>query len=86
MEMLFISLEKSKEGKKNKDGTDQLVVNRVFVTTGEQQGNYTVIKKGIKAGQLVVSTGDLKLQNGTPVVINNSVKLDTDSDPNQLGQ
>ncbi|HAT1821973.1 TPA: efflux RND transporter periplasmic adaptor subunit [Legionella pneumophila] len=79
-------IEKSKEGKKNKDGTDQLVVNRVFVTTGEQQGNYTVIKKGIKAGQLVVSTGDLKLQNGTPVVINNSVKLDTDSDPNQLGQ
>ncbi|HAT8124290.1 efflux transporter periplasmic adaptor subunit [Legionella pneumophila] len=79
-------IEKSKEGKKNKDGTDQLVVNRVFVTTGEQQGNYTVIKKGIKAGQLVVSTGDLKLQNGTPVVINNSVKLDTDIDPNQLGQ
>lgn len=79
-------IEKSKEGKKNKDGTDQLVVNRVFVTTGEQQGNYTVIKKGIKVGQLVVSTGDLKLQNGTPVVINNSVKLDTDSDPNQLGQ
>lgn len=79
-------IEKNKEGKKNKDGTDQLVVNRIFVTTGEQQGNYTVIKSGIKAGQLVVSTGDLKLQNGTPIVINNSVNLDSDSEPNKIGQ
>lgn len=79
-------IEKNKEGKKNKDGTDQLVVNRIFVTTGEQQGNYTVIKSGIKAGQLVVSTGDLKLQNGTPIVINNSVNLDSDSEPDKLGQ
>lgn len=79
-------IEKNKEGKKNKDGTDQLVVNRIFVTTGEQQGNYTVIKSGIKAGQLVVSTGDLKLQNGTPIVINNSVNLDSDSEPDKLEQ
>jgi membrane fusion protein (multidrug efflux system) len=79
-------IEKNKEGTKDKDGHDILTVNRIFVTTGEQQGNYTVIKKGIKAGQLVVSTGDLKLQNGTPVVINNSVVLDEVSDPTKLGQ
>jgi len=69
-------IEKNKEGKKNKEGEDVLVVNRVFVTTGEQRGNYTVIKKGIKPGQVVVSTGDLKLQNGTSVVINNSYKME----------
>ena len=79
-------IEKNKEGKKNKEGDDVLVVNRVFVTTGEQQGNYTVIKKGIKAGDTVVTTGDLKLQNGTPVVINNSVQLNNDLNPNTLGQ
>ncbi|WP_298627144.1 efflux RND transporter periplasmic adaptor subunit [uncultured Legionella sp.] len=79
-------IEKNTEGKKNQDGTDQLTVNRVFVTTGEQQGNYTVVKKGIKAGQLVVSTGDLKLQNGTPVVINNSVQLLDISNPDNMGQ
>jgi membrane fusion protein (multidrug efflux system) len=79
-------IEKNTEGKKNKDGEDQLVVNRVFVTTGEQQGNYTVVKKGIKPGQLVVSTGDLKLQNGTPVVINNSVQLLDISNPDSMGQ
>lgn len=79
-------IEKNSGGKKNPDGSDQLVVKRIFVTTGEQQGNYTVIKSGIKAGQLVVSTGDIKLQNGTPVVINNSVNLNDVADPDTLGQ
>ncbi len=79
-------IEKDKENKKTDDGQDILTVNRVFVTTGEQQGNYTVIKKGVKAGQLVVSTGDLKLQNGTRVVINNDVKLNDVSNPDELGQ
>jgi membrane fusion protein (multidrug efflux system) len=79
-------IEKDKEGKKNKDGSDVLTVNRVFVTIGEQQGNYTVIKKGVKAGQQVVSAGEVKLQNGTPVVINNEVKLNDASNPNLLGQ
>ncbi|CEG57499.1 efflux RND transporter periplasmic adaptor subunit [Legionella fallonii] len=79
-------IEKDKEGKKDPKGQDLLTVKRVFVTTGEQQGNYTVIKKGIKAGDVVVSTGDLKLQNGTPVTINNSVPLNSESNPNNLGQ
>lgn len=69
---------------KNKEGS--LFVTRVYVTTGEQGGNYTVIKKGIQAGTLVVTTGDLKLQSGTAVVINNSVPLNTDTDPNTLGE
>ena len=79
-------IEKNKEGKKNKEGQDVLTVKRVFVTTGEQQGNYTVIKKGIKAGDLVVSTGDLKLQNDTPVAINNSIQLNNDSAADNVGE
>lgn len=79
-------IEKDNEGKKDAEGKDVLRVRRVFVTTGEQTGNYTVIKKGIKAGQLVVSSGELKLQNGTPVAINNSVQLNDVSDADNLGQ
>lgn len=79
-------IEKNAGGKKNKDGSDLLTVKRVFVTTGEQEGNYTVIKKGVKAGQLVVSAGEIKLQNGTPVVINNDVRLNDVSNPGMLGQ
>ncbi|WP_172468410.1 efflux RND transporter periplasmic adaptor subunit [Legionella gratiana] len=79
-------IEKNADGKKNKDGSDLLTVKRVFVTVGEQQGNYTVIKKGVKAGQLVVSAGEIKLQNGTPVTINNEVRLEEVSNPEMLGQ
>jgi membrane fusion protein (multidrug efflux system) len=61
--------------KQAKKKDNLLSVKRVFVTTGEQRGNYTVIKKGLKAGQLVVSAGEVKLQNGTPIVINNDVQL-----------
>ncbi|MCE0723052.1 MULTISPECIES: efflux RND transporter periplasmic adaptor subunit [Legionella] len=79
-------IEKNADGKKNPDGSDLLTVKRVFVTTGEQRGNYTVIKKGVKEGQLVVSAGEIKLQNGTPVVINNDVKLNELSNPDMLEQ
>ena len=68
-------IEKDKDGAKDKNGHELLYVKRVFVTTGEQQGNETIILKGIQAGQQVVDTGELKLQNGTHVVINNSIHL-----------
>lgn len=67
-----------KDKNKDKEGNDILRVKRVFVSTGEQEGNYTIIKKGIENGQQVVSSGELKLQNGTRVVINNSVKLNNE--------
>lgn len=65
---------------------DVLIAKRVFVTTGEQQGNYTVITKGVKAGQAVVSSGELKLQDGTSIVINNNVPLIDVENPDELGQ
>jgi membrane fusion protein (multidrug efflux system) len=71
---------------KNKEHPELLTVRRVFVSTGEQRGNFTVIKKGIKAGQLIVSAGDMKLQNGTSVVINNEVQLNESSNFDLLGQ
>lgn len=74
------------KGKKDKHGKDILTVRRVFVETGEQRGNYTVIKRGIEAGQEVVSSGELKLQNDTRVTINNEVKLEDIKDPDKLGQ
>lgn len=76
------------EKDKNKDGNgnDILRVRRVFVSTGQQAGNYTVINKGLKPGQQVVSSGELKLENNTAVKINNSVKLnEVTSSPEQMG-
>lgn len=71
---------------KDKTDPNSLTVQRTFIKTGPQQGNYTVVRSGLKAGQLIVSSGELKLQNGTRVVINNDIKLDTSLNPTALGQ
>lgn len=70
---------------KDKNNKDTLVVKRVFVKTGAQHGNYTVIKQGVKPNDVVVNSGELKLQDGTPVVINNSVQL-KELNPDELGE
>jgi membrane fusion protein (multidrug efflux system) len=79
-------IEKNKDVEKDADGKEILVVKRVFVTTGDQQGNFIVIENGVKPGQLVVSSGELKLEDGTRVVINNDVQLKDIQNPDQLGQ
>lgn len=79
-------IEKSHDEKNDTEHQPILTVKRIFVATGDQQGNYTVIKKGLKAGQEVVSAGELKLQDGTRVVINNSIKLQDNMNPSLLDE
>jgi membrane fusion protein (multidrug efflux system) len=50
-----------------------LVVQQAFVTTGETRGDQVAILKGLKEGQQVVTSGQVKLKNGTPIVVDNSV-------------
>jgi len=69
---------------KDKEKPEVLVVKRVFVNTADAEGNFTVITKGIKEGQQVVSSGEFKLQDGTAVAINNDVKLNDKVDLEQL--
>ena len=60
---------------KNAEGKDeeQLTVTRRFVKTGATRGDLVAISNGLKAGEEVATSGLLKLQNGTRVIINNSV-------------
>jgi len=51
-----------------------LVVQQAFVTTGETRGDQVAILTGLKEGQEVVTTGQVKLKNGMPVVIDNTVQ------------
>jgi len=62
----------AKDAAPNKDG--DLVVQQVFVTTGETRGDQVVILTGLAEGQQVVTSGQIKLKNGTPVVVNNTVQ------------
>lgn len=52
---------------------DALVVRQVFVTTGPTRGDQVAVLKGLKEGDVVVSSGQIKLKNGAPVQIDNRV-------------
>lgn len=69
-------IENPDKPEKTADGQTVYVVKQQFVTLGEQTGNKVVVTSGITADQQVVSSGQLKLENGARVVINNSVTLD----------
>ena len=53
----------------NHKGEQQLAVERRFVDTGERRGGLVIISKGLKAGEQVVTGGQLKLDNGAHVAI-----------------
>lgn len=63
------------EAGKDKDGKPLLKVFRKYVHTGETNDNDVAIKGEVKAGDQVVTSGQLKLQDGSPVTINNTVEL-----------
>ncbi|HEX4046001.1 MAG TPA: efflux RND transporter periplasmic adaptor subunit, partial [Gammaproteobacteria bacterium] len=63
-----------KDESEAKDGS-LLRVYRQYVKVGERQDNEIAILEGLKLNDVIVTSGQLKLQNGTRVVIDNSVKL-----------
>lgn len=65
---------------KGADGKPQLVANQKFVSTGQARGDQIAVTKGVNAGDVVVTAGQLKLNNGSPVIINNAVQ--PSNDPN----
>jgi membrane fusion protein (multidrug efflux system) len=65
-----------KSDAKDKQGKPVLHAYRQYVQVGERRGDEVSIVKGIEANTQVVTSGQLKLQNGTHVIINNSVVTD----------
>lgn len=49
-------------------------VKQVFVTLGQTQGIDVAIEKGLKVGDTIVSSGQLKLHNGSQIIVNNAVQ------------
>ncbi|RKT22135.1 membrane fusion protein (multidrug efflux system) [Paraburkholderia sp. RAU2J] len=66
---------------KDAQGRPQPSVRQQFVTTGGTRGDQISILKGLKAGDVVVTAGQLKLHNDALVQIDNSVKLPNDAAP-----
>lgn len=57
-----------------------------FVRQGESRGDFVAILDGVKPGQEVVTSGAFKLRNGSPVVVNNSVKLEPQVEPQPVNR
>ncbi|HEY6543808.1 MAG TPA: efflux RND transporter periplasmic adaptor subunit [Dokdonella sp.] len=54
---------------------------QVFVTTGPTRGDQVAVLSGLEEGTEVVTSGQLKLKNGTPLVIDNARVPKSDADP-----
>jgi membrane fusion protein (multidrug efflux system) len=60
---------------------EQKTAKQVFVTTGATRGDQVAVLKGIKEGDTVVTSGQLKLRNGSVVLINNTVQPSNEANP-----
>lgn len=58
-----------------------LVVQQQFVRTGPTRGDQVAILEGVGAGDLVVTSGQIKLKNGSAVVVDNSVTPTNSDNP-----
>jgi membrane fusion protein (multidrug efflux system) len=70
-------VERSRSG----SGEESLVARQHFVTLGDTRGDQVSVVKGVKPGDEVVTAGQLKLHNGSPIVVNNSVQAPSDPAP-----
>lgn len=56
-------------------------VQQAFVTTGPTRGDQVAVLKGIKAGTVVVTSGQMKLKSGASVRVDNSVQPANNPNP-----
>jgi membrane fusion protein (multidrug efflux system) len=83
----------SKDAKKDAKGDAKsaepksgLIAKQTFVVAGETRGDQVAIVSGVKAGDMVVTSGQLKLHNNSPVSINNKVQPTNDAAPKPIDQ
>jgi membrane fusion protein (multidrug efflux system) len=67
-------------------GRPQLIARQVFVTAGLKRGDQVAILSGVEEGQTVVTAGQMKLRNGVPLVIDNTIRPTADANPTPTDQ
>ena len=63
------------------DGKPQLTARQTFITIGPTRGDQVAVLKGVEDGDTVVTAGQIKLHNGSVVLIDNSVTPTADAAP-----
>ncbi|WP_178114903.1 MULTISPECIES: efflux RND transporter periplasmic adaptor subunit [unclassified Pseudomonas] len=66
---------------KNDKGEDVLTAQQTFIKTGPTRGDQVAILSGVKEGDLLITSGQMKLKNGSPVQIDNSAAPLNDAAP-----
>lgn len=64
-----------------KDGKTIWTAQQVFIKTGERRGDQVAITKGVNEGAMVVTSGQMKLKNGSVLIIDNSITPSNDAAP-----
>ncbi|HEY1983147.1 MAG TPA: efflux RND transporter periplasmic adaptor subunit [Xanthobacteraceae bacterium] len=67
---------------KDSNGKPQLTARQTFVTTGPTRGDQVAVLKGVNEGDTIVTAGQIKLHNGSTVLIDNSISPTADATPN----
>jgi membrane fusion protein, multidrug efflux system len=71
---------------KDPQGQPQLIARQIFVTAGLKRGDQVAILSGVEEGQTVVTAGQMKLRNGSPLVIDNTIRPTADANPIPVDQ
>ena len=58
-----------------------LIARQTFVTTGPTRGDQVAVLKGIDEGDLIVTAGQIKLHNGSIILIDNSITPTAEAAP-----
>ena len=67
-------------------GRPKLIAKQSFVTTGDTRGDQIAILKGVNEGETIVTSGQIKLRNGSPITVDNSVQPSNDDAPHPNDQ
>ena len=63
------------------NGKPLLIARQSFVTTGATRGDQVAVLKGVNEGDTVVTAGQIKLHNGSNILIDNSITPTADASP-----
>ena len=74
---VFVVHEKGRDA----HGKPKLTVEQRVVITGATRGDQVAVLHGVEPGETIVTSGQLKLHNGAPVFINNSIQPLNDPHP-----
>ncbi|MGZ8184471.1 MAG: efflux RND transporter periplasmic adaptor subunit [Methylobacter sp.] len=67
-------------------GKPKLIAKQAFVTTGETRGDQIAVINGINEGDNIVTSGQIKLRNGSPILIDDSIQPSNDAAPQPVDQ